>query len=170
VVDHLVIQTFFQALQPAQLDALDAVISSQCADRERLACHWQEQLKRAQYEVNLAQRQYDAVDPANRLVAAELEHRWESKLQALHEREEGYCHFQQIPLPAGVSPQLREIFSQISQRLPDLWPMLSNRQRKELLRSLIQCVSVKRPVADRIEVRIVWMSGCYTDQADRTPD
>ncbi len=132
VVDHLVIETFFQALQPAQLDTLDAVIASQRADRERLETHWQEQ-------------------------------------QALHEREEGYRHYKQMPLPAAVPPQLREVFSQISQRLPDLWPILSNVQRKELLRSLIQSVIVKRPVADQIEVRIVWVSGCYTEEADLTP-
>jgi len=169
VVDHLVIEAFFQAMQPSQLDALDAVLASQRADRERIEQHWQAQLKRARYEVHLAQRQYDAVDPDNRLVAAELERRWESKLQSLHEREAAYQDFQQTPLPASVPPHLGEIFRQISQRLPDLWPILSNSQRKELLRSLIQCVIVKRPVADRIEVRIVWMSGCYTDQADRTP-
>jgi DNA invertase Pin-like site-specific DNA recombinase len=169
VVDHLVVQAFFDAIQPAQLDALDAVLAAQRADRDRLERQWQEQLKRAQYDVHLAQRQYDAVDPANRLVAAELERRWEAQLQELRKREEAYHHFQQTPIPASVPPHLRELFHEISLRLPEIWPSLSNLQRKELLRSLIQQVIVKRPAPDRIEVRIVWISGYFTDHADLTP-
>jgi hypothetical protein len=56
----------------------------------------------------------------------------------------------------------------VSQRLPDLWPTLTNAQKKELLRSLISHVIVKRPVPDRIELRIVWISGCYTDRTTQT--
>lgn len=169
VVDQLVIQAFFEAIQPAQLDALDAVLAAQQADRERLERQWQDQLKRAQYDAHLAQRQYDAVDPANRLVAAELERRWEAQLQELRQREEAHHHFQQTPPPAAVPPHLRAVFREISRTLPDLWPSLSNVQRKELLRCLIQQVIVKRPAPDRIEVRIVWISGCFTDHADLTP-
>jgi DNA invertase Pin-like site-specific DNA recombinase len=169
VVDQLVVQAFFEAIQPAQLNALDSVLAAQRADRERLERQWQDQLKRAQYDAHLAQRQYDAVDPVNRLVAAELERRWEAQLQELRQREEAYHHFQQTPLPASVPPHLREVFREISRTLPALWPSLTNVQRKELLRSLIQQVIVKRPAPDRIEVRIVWISGCFTDHADRTP-
>lgn len=48
----------------------------------QLVQQWQQRLERAQYEVHLTRRQYDAVGPDNRLVAAELERRWEAKLQA----------------------------------------------------------------------------------------
>jgi len=169
VVDEMVVQAFFEAIQPAQLDALEAILAAQQQERHRLERQWQEQLKRAQYEVELAQRQYDAVDPQNRLVAAELERRWEEKLRQLQQTRESYAHFQQTPLPEAVPPQLRDQFREVSDRLPDLWPALSNAQKKELLRSLISQVIVKRPVPDRIEARIVWISGCYTDRAALTP-
>ncbi|MCC7360344.1 MAG: recombinase family protein [Anaerolineales bacterium] len=169
VADDVVVQAFFEAIQPSQLDALEAFLAQQKADRGQLERHWQEQLRRAQYEAQLAQRQYDTVDPANRLVAAELERRWEAKLDQLRQTEEDQRHFLQTPAPDPLPPALREIFRELHRRLPDLWPQLSPAQKKELLRSLIQHVIIRRPVPDQVEVRIVWISGCYTDQKRITP-
>jgi DNA invertase Pin-like site-specific DNA recombinase len=169
VVDDLVVQAFFEVLQPAQLDALEAILSSQQTERNRLERQWQDQLKRAQYEVHQAQRQYDAVDPENRLVAAELERRWETKLQQLRKVEEDYHHFQQTPIPVTIPSELRELFQHVSSRLPELWPSLSNAQKKELLRSLIQRVIIRRPTLDQLAVRIVWISGSYSDHTALTP-
>lgn len=169
IIDEVVIKSFFEAICPAQLDALDAILLAQQQERIQFDRHWQEQLKRSQYEANLAQRQFDAVDPANRLVAGELEKRWETRLQQLRQTEEEYHHFQQTPLPEKIPASLRETFQDISSSLPQLWEELSNIQKKELLRSLICRVIIKRPVPDRIEMRIVWVSGFYTDHACLTP-
>ncbi len=169
VVDQVVVQAFFEAIQPAKLDALEEILAAQRLEQERLEQHWQEQLKRMQYEARLAQRQYDAVDPDNRLVAAELERRWESSLQQLRQTQEAFDHFQQAPPPDRIPSNLREMFQNVSNRLPELWPSLSNPQRKELLRSLIRQVIIKRPVPDHIEIRIVWVSNCYTDHTCLTP-
>ncbi len=169
VVDEVVVQAFFEAICPAQLDALEAILAAQRQEREWLEQQWHEQLKRAQYEAHLARRQYDAVDPENRLVAAELERRWEANLRQLRQTEEAYHYFQQTPLPEKIPETLRETFKNVSSQLPELWPQLSNPQKKELLRSLIRQVIIKRPVPDRIEIRIVWVSGCYTDHTTLTP-
>jgi len=169
IVNEVVVKAFFEAIQPAQLDALDAILAAQQSDRVQLDRQWQEQIKRAQYEAHLAQRQFDAVDPDNRLVAGELEKRWETCLQQLHKVEEEYHHFQQTPVPEKIPASLREIFQNISSRLPNLWKELSNIQKKELLRSLIQRIIIKRPARDQIEMRIVWISGFYTDHTCLTP-
>ena len=169
LVDEAVVQAFFEALQPAQLDALEELLAKQQADRNLVDRHWQEQVRRTQYEAQLAQRQYDAVDPANRLVAAELERRWEEKLQQQYQAEEDYRHFQQTPAPTAVPPTLRAIFGALHQRLPELWPHLTRAQQKMLLRSLIKIVIIRHPVADQVEIRIVWLSGCYTDLQRLTP-
>jgi DNA invertase Pin-like site-specific DNA recombinase len=60
-VDEVVVQAFFEALQPAQLDALEAILKEQQLERHRLAQHWTDRLKRAQYEARLAERQYQLV-------------------------------------------------------------------------------------------------------------
>jgi DNA invertase Pin-like site-specific DNA recombinase len=161
-VDAVVVQAFFEAIRPAQLDALEAILAAQQVERQRLVQQWQERLKRARYEAHLADRHYHAVDPDNRLVAAELEHRWEQKLQQLQEVSEDYERFQQTPSTLELTPELRDQFQRISETLPQLWPSLSNAQKKELLRSLISRVILSKEAADRIEVRIVWISGHYT--------
>ncbi len=89
LLDEIVTHAFFEALRPAQLDALEAVLADQEAEYRRLLVHWKERVKRARYSAQLAQRQYSAVDPENRLVAASLEQRWETALRELAETEEG---------------------------------------------------------------------------------
>ena len=167
--DDAVVEAFMAAIQPAELDALEAILQEQRQERQRLERQWREQLRRVQYEAQLAQRQYDAVDPENRLVAAELERRWEAKLLQMRQTEEEYHHFQQTPLPDGVPAELREQFRQVSQSLPGLWSQFDNAQKKQLLRSLISHVIVRRPRKDKIRLRIVWISGCYTDKTVWTP-
>jgi hypothetical protein len=169
LVDETVVQAFFQAIVPAQLDALAAVLAAQQTERQHLDKQRQEQLKRAQYEARLAQRQYDAVDPDNRMVAAELERRWEAKLHQLQETKEAYARFQQAPAPFELTPQLRQQFQHISESLPQLWAQLAPSQKKELLRSLVAQVILRRDEPDRIDVKIVWISGHYSTYTVQTP-
>ena len=169
VVEALVVNAFFAALQPAQLDALEAMLAAQRAERSQLDQVWQDHLQHVRYAAQLAQRQYDAVDPANRLVAAELERRWEAALHQVRQMEEDYAQFQQAPPPDRIPPDLRTTFQHISQHLPELWPRLTNAQQKALLRSLIQQVIIRRPAPDQVCVRIVWLSGAYSDHTSLTP-
>lgn len=161
-VDKVVVEAFFEALRPAQLDALAAILSEQQQDQARLEQQWQEQLKRARYEANLAQRQYRSVDPENRLVAAELERRWELRLRELKQLEDDYDHFLKRPVVNSLAPDLKQQFCHISETLPDLWPSLAYVQQKELLRSLISQVILTKKAAGSIEVKIIWISGHYS--------
>lgn len=77
-VDATVVDAFFQALSPIELDVYArAVAAQQHTDEEAERAH-QQQLERLRYQAALAQRQYHRCDPDNRLVAAELEARWEA--------------------------------------------------------------------------------------------
>ena len=169
-VDEVVVQAFFEALRPAQLDTLETTLAAQQVERARLEQHWAEQLKRAQYDAHLAGRQYQAVDPENRLVAAELERRWETKLQELQQVQVAQTQFQQQqPKRFELSPERRRQFQALSDTLPELWPELSNRQKKDLVRALIAQVILRRVQPDQVEIRIVWVSGHYTDRAAQLP-
>jgi DNA invertase Pin-like site-specific DNA recombinase len=161
-VDRVVVQAFFEAIQPAQLDALAGVLKDQQAEHDRLRQQWQDRLQRVIYEAHRAERQYNAVDPENRLVAAELERRWEAALRHLQETETAYAEFEQHHPPATLPPQLGEQFRHISQTLPLLWDDLPHVQQKELLRSLIAQVTLTRQAPDDIVVKIVWVSGHYS--------
>jgi DNA invertase Pin-like site-specific DNA recombinase len=80
-IDAAVVAAFFEALAPAELQVLEAVLAAQRADHAHLAQQYAHQVKRAEYDAALAARQYHAVDPENRLVAAEVERRWELALE-----------------------------------------------------------------------------------------
>lgn len=163
-IDAAITQAFFDAIQPAQLDVLEAVLAAQQTEYARLMQHWDEQLKRTQYDMRLAQRQYDAVDPDNRLVAAELERRWEEKLQQLREVEDAYEQFQLASAPPTLTPEVREQFRALSDTLPTLWNsgQLPNEHKKSLLRSLIANVVLTKQAPGLVEARVVWVSGHYS--------
>ena len=80
-VDAAVTALFLQAVSPAKVDI--ALRALQELEHERAAAReqWALQLQQADYEVQLAQRRYETVDPANRLVAGELEAHWEAALK-----------------------------------------------------------------------------------------
>src|SRR5206468_6972889 len=87
-VDMQVVEAFFQAFSPVELDVYQRAVAAQqqteaASDRARA-----QQLQRLRYQAALAQRQFEHVDPANRLVAAELERRWETALRDLQQAEE----------------------------------------------------------------------------------
>ncbi len=162
-IDEVVVRAFFEALRPAQIDALATVLAEQHAERQRLTRLWEERLKRAQYDTHLAERQYNAVDPDNRLVAAELERRWEMALRQLQDTQMAYQQFLQTDRPPEIPPDLRTQLAELSATLPEVWPSLAYDQQKELLRCLITRVICHKPVHDRVDIRIVWVSGHYSD-------
>jgi transcriptional regulator with AAA-type ATPase domain len=70
-----------------------------------------------------------------------------------------------------VSPQLRQQLSELNQHLPHLWSsdQLTNEQRKHLLRSLIAKVILTRLTPDQVHVKLVWVSGHFSEGIVRPP-
>jgi DNA invertase Pin-like site-specific DNA recombinase len=163
-LERVVIDAFFAALAPAELDLLEEVLAGQRADQARLAQYHADQVARAEYEARLAQRQYQAVDPDHRLVAAELEHQWEMALHAVAEARASAEQCTRQPSAPTLSPEMRAQLQTLGRTLPGLWAggHFSPAQQKELVRSLIRRVIVTRPVPDTVEAKVVWVSGAVT--------
>jgi hypothetical protein len=164
-IDQVVLAAFFAALAPAELDLLDAVLAAQQANQQRLARHYTDQVQHAEYDARYAERQYQAVDPDNRLVAAELERRWELALRAVAEARESAERFAAQAAPAAtLDPALRAQLQDLGQHLPALWAsgQLTRAQQKQLVRSLIRRVILSRPVPETVSVKVVWVSGAYS--------
>jgi DNA invertase Pin-like site-specific DNA recombinase len=160
-IDHYVVDAFLAALSPLELDAYSAALESQKQASDTLEHAHQQQLKRLRYQVALAERQYNQVDPDNRLVAAELERRWESALHELQQAEDNYDK-RQVPQPErSLPPALKAAFLDIGKKLPDLWQgdVLSRVQKKALLRCLIDKVVIHRIARDQVRTRIIWKGG-----------
>ncbi len=98
-------------------------------------------------------------------MAAELERRWEEALRALKQAEDAYTQQQQNPQTSLALPvELKEAFMAIGQRLPGVWHrgVLTQQNKKALLRCLIDKVVIHRLAPDRVQARIVWRGGDTT--------
>lgn len=171
-VDEAVVELFLEAIQPARLDVALAAVEEMETQRQMLAEQWQKRLKRARYETDLARRRYERVDPDNRLVAGELEQRWEEKLRECKRLEQEWQQAQQQEL-APLSEADRQLIRQLADDLPALWhaETTTNAERKRLLRCLLQDVTLDRfskPGVSIIHVR--WQTGTTTTvEVDRPP-
>jgi hypothetical protein len=162
-VDARVVDAFFQALSPVELDVYEQALAKRQQQAERIAHAQAQHLERLRYEAAYCERQCRHVDPAHRHVAAELEHAWEVALEALKQAEAAHKQRAQggTPPEKALPPTLQAAFRAIGHKLPELWPtdVLSQAQRKALLRCLIDKVVLQRARRDQIHTRIVWRGG-----------
>lgn len=165
-VDVQVVGAFFQALSPVELDVYEQAVAAQQDEEAQVMHAHSQRLSRLRYEVHLAQRQFLQVDPENRLVAAELEKRWEAALTELKRVEEAPLSATPSASPLlSLPPELQTAFRAIGQHLPELWRQgrIKPVHQKALLRCLIDLVVVRRPTLEAVEVRIVWRGGATTE-------
>ena len=167
-IDRAVSDAFLAALSPADLDLYEQAMTARRDQRDQVDAAQQRELERLRYEVQLARRQYDRVDPDNRLVASELERRWETALRALRVAEEGVDRARSERdkvVPLRVPRELRAAFTSLGASLPGLWrkDTLRPAQKKALMRCLVDKVVVHRRTRDRVVARIVWRGGAVSD-------
>lgn len=163
-IDEAIIRVFLEAVQPAHLEVALAALEEVETQRKSLATQWEHRLERAHYEAELARRRYDQVDPDNRLVAAELERRWEDKLQTQQRLEREWAQIQTQEL-APLTEADKALIRQLAQDVPALWyaDTTSHEERKRLIRCLIQDVSLDsftKPGMSLIHIR--WQTGTTT--------
>jgi DNA invertase Pin-like site-specific DNA recombinase len=167
-IDEQVVRWFFEALAPAAIDLSARTLAEADSQHTALLAARRQQLQRLRYAASRAERQYQQVDPENRLIAAELEKRWEAALRELREAEALLQHDEQHA-PAWCLPaDLLEALHDLGPRLPQLWEqprLFCSAQKKALLRSLIDKVVLHRlggRRGDRVRVRVVWRGGATT--------
>jgi hypothetical protein len=120
-------------------------------------------LERAQYEAQRAKRQYDLVDPENRLVAGELEARWNSALQNAAEAKARLDNLAEAP---SITREQKNRLMELGADLPQLWnnPQTPVEAKKRILRAVIEEIVVKNS-ADTTEyhLQIHWAGGVHTE-------
>jgi len=172
-IDAVVVQAFFAALSPVELDLYAHAQAIRQEQDAAVARARHQQLERLRYQAALAERQFHRADPDNRLVAAELERRWELALRELKPAAEAVAQADQEAVAPGLPlpEEIQAAFTAIGQRLPEVWQQdtLSRRQRKAFLRTLIEKVIVQRPAPDTVQVRIVWKGGATTEHQAPVP-
>jgi len=143
-IDDAVAQRFLATLEPAKLAASIAAAERLEADRDAVLKQWRLGVERASYEASRAERRYRAIDPDNRLVARGLEREWEEKLRAL-EAAKAELARRERERPRILTQAEREHLLSIGPDLARVWhaPSTTSRDRKELLRALVDEVTIK---------------------------
>jgi DNA invertase Pin-like site-specific DNA recombinase len=160
-LDELVSQQVLRALEPAALELSLQARAGIERERARVDQHWRQRLQRARYDVELAERRYHEVDPANRLVAATLEKRWEETLCQQRQVQEEYERFVRAkPVQLSADDQAR--ITALASDIPALWnaPATTNADRKQILRCLVERVVVHvRCDSEYVDATIHWVGG-----------
>jgi hypothetical protein len=161
LVDQAVCQRILEVVSSDQLHlALDVLQELEKRD-DALQGQWRMRLQRAEYEAQLAQRRYEQVDPANRLVAASLEQRWNEALGRLEEDRQAFADFQRGHGMTVTAEQRAEVLA-LARDFPRLWnaPTTSAKDKKRMLRLLLKDITVERQAAPRqILLHVCWQGG-----------
>lgn len=171
-IDEKLVQTVLCAFAPPELDLSLAVLKQverQTADVDR---QWKLRLERVRYEVQRAERQYNAVEPENRVVARTLETRWNQKLEELARVEREYEQARSARKLELSDKDKKKILA-LAGDLPRLWnaPTTTHADKKRILRLLIQEV-VLSPVdvpQRATRIRILWKTGAITELSTPRP-
>lgn len=156
-IDDYVVSAFFQSITPIELNAYEKILEGQESQASTVNKMKKQQLERLTYQVKLAEKQFNQVDPDNRLVAWELEKRWEIALKELKAAQEEYnkeLEKKENTL-CKIPEDLKEAFVDIGKKLPTVWKNLSQKEKKSFLRSMIDKVVLHRKTPYSVEVRIV---------------
>jgi hypothetical protein len=168
-VDAALVEAFLTAASPMSVQVATRVLDQVQQDLIAQRRQRELQLEQARYEVRLAQRQYDTVDPSNRLVAAELERRWNEKLERVTQLERTYAQAER-EAEWNLTAEERAAITELSRDLPAIWSAetTTNQERKQLLRMAIDSVQLDGiRQAGQIEIQIHWRSGAITSLSVR---
>jgi hypothetical protein len=163
-VDQMVVEQMLAAIAPAGIQAaLQASEVSAAADQEKRRA-LELALERARYEAQRARRQYDLADPENRLVASELETRWNRALQSVAELEQRMQTLTQAP--SSISAEQKKQLLELGEELPRVWndPQAPVELKKHILRTVIEEITVQSaPDSPEHRLQIHWAGGVHTE-------
>jgi excisionase family DNA binding protein len=163
-VDRAVGEAVLHVLRPLGIEAALKAIE----ERRRASCEVLRQaelaLEAARFEEQHARRQYDAVDPDNRLVASELERRWNERLEVVRQRDETVSALLASREHDELSEEEREKYLALGADLDRVWhhERATPESRKRILRALLVEV-VANVEGDRIVLRLHWQGGDHTE-------
>jgi DNA invertase Pin-like site-specific DNA recombinase len=160
-LDALVTGLLLEVLRPSAIEVSLQLAEDVELERARRHRQWALRLEQARYEVERAERQYDAVEPENRLVARTLEQRWEAALAAEARLREEHARFLARE-PPQLTPADREAIRALAEDIPGLWRAATTTaaERKQIARLLLERIEVTvAGVSENAEVVCHWVGG-----------
>jgi DNA invertase Pin-like site-specific DNA recombinase len=166
-VDAYVKNLLLDALAPDKIAIAIAAMSEIAEETRQLERQWALRRERARYEADRARRQYDAVEPENRLVARSLERVWEEKLRAADAIEQDYERWRSDE-PLVLSEPDRHALQRMGEDLPGIWrsPSTTSADRKAILRLVIcEVILDQKRLRGQVWLRILWQTGATSDHS-----
>lgn len=162
-IDDAVARALLDVLSESSMDVQLAALRHLNEQQDSVLRQLELELERARYEASRAERQYNAVEPENRVVARTLETRWNDALKSAQSVEERVAMRRgqlTTRLTDGEERQLRRLVRE----LPQLWahPSITDKDRKALIRAAIEEVQLRKE--DRtVHVKMIWKGGAITE-------
>jgi DNA invertase Pin-like site-specific DNA recombinase len=157
-------RVLLDALAPDQIALAVAAVGELETENRALEHQWGLRRERARYEAERARRQYDAVEPENRLVACTLEQAWEEKLRQLETVEQAYAAWRAEQ--TGVVPgdaECAEVLG-LARNLRHVWEAATAQERKQMLRLVVREVALdQKREPGVVWMRIVWQTGAVSE-------
>ena len=141
-LDDLVVQLVLAALEPAALETSLLAAEELEVERAALDAQWCLQLERANYHAERARRQFDAIEPENRLVGRTLERQWEQALAEQTRLLTAYERFQRNQ-PQRLTTEEVAAIRALAGDMPGLWLAATQEERQTLIRLLLERVLVE---------------------------
>jgi DNA invertase Pin-like site-specific DNA recombinase len=162
VVDRRVSDELLRVLSPlgiaASIEAVDRLAPTNEGKRRTI----ERQLTQLEYEATRSGEQYHAVDARNRLVAAELERRWNEKLEELARVRESLAALD--ALQQAPSAEERRALTAFGDQFADAWNHAACpiELKKQILRTVVEELIVDQPDSQKVAVIVHWKGGCHT--------
>jgi excisionase family DNA binding protein len=150
------------SLAPVRMEALAQAAEQLAGTRAQKRRQLELELERARFEAGRCRRQYDAVEPENRLVARTLERRWNEALERGAGLEQALSQLD--PAPAALSKKEEEDLRQLAWDLPGLWrhEAAPFELKKRIVRAVIKEIIVYVE-ATALRVLVHWQGGQHTE-------
>jgi DNA invertase Pin-like site-specific DNA recombinase len=161
-IDRAIAGEVLERVQPLGIEAALAAMKNLDRVHSDKRQQTENAIEQARFEATRAYRQYNAADPDNRLVASDLERRWNDRLIALRKLEEELAEFDR-PAKPSFSPADRERLLALGADVPRAWssPGVSNETRKKIIRLLISEIIVD--LSDTAVTAVLhWQGGDHT--------
>jgi DNA invertase Pin-like site-specific DNA recombinase len=160
--DHAVGAEVLRILKPLGVDAAVRALDAQAGETSAAKRQLELALQQARFQAAHARQQYDAVDPTNRLVAGELERRWNEALQVMRGIESEIAAIE-ARKPAPLGEREREQLMRLGADLELAWshPAATSATRKKIVRAALNEIVV-RVEAEHIEMVLHWQGGDHT--------
>jgi len=164
-IDAEVERVILQALTPDRIALAVAALGEIEKETGAMERQWALKRERARYDAERARRQYDAVEPENRLVARSLERVWEERLRRVEQVEQEYAAWRREQAVMITDCDRQEILA-LGEDLPRIWnaETTTSVDRKQIVRLVVKDVILdQKRRRGYVWVRIVWQTGSTSE-------